>query len=133
MANAKRRGQPRRRLSLSVRLSLLVLFAALLPLAAVVAFNDYTARNTLVQQGQSALKTDATSNTDQVALYLRERMQDGGALGTLPTTPAYLLCVIASQLPPAQAQQALLIDEQLHCSDPAVGADFYMGSNQRAL
>ena len=55
MANAKRREQPRRRLSLSVRFSLLVLFAALLPLAAVVAFNDYTARNTLVQQGQSAL------------------------------------------------------------------------------
>ncbi len=133
MANAKRREQPRRRLSLSVRFSLLVLFAALLPLAAVVAFNDYNARNTLVQQGQSALKTDAKTNTDQAALYLRERMEDGGALGTLPTTPAYLLCVIASQLPPEQAQQALLINEKLNCSDPVVGADFYKGSNQRAL
>ncbi len=132
MAKAKKR-ESGRRLTLSVRLTLLVLLAALLPLAAVVAFNDYNARATLVQQGQSALKTDAKTNTDQAALYMRERMEDGGALATLPTTPAYLLCVIASQLPPTQAQEAYLINQRLNCSDQTLGADFYKGSNQRAL
>ncbi|MGH2487277.1 MAG: hypothetical protein ACRDHE_14815, partial [Ktedonobacterales bacterium] len=132
MAKAKKR-ESGRRLTLSVRLTLLVLLAALLPLAAVVAFNDYNARATLVQQGQSAMKTDAKANTNQAALYMRERMEDGGALATLPTTPAYLLCVIASQLPPAQAQEAYDINQRLNCSDQTLGAEFYKGSNQRAL
>src|SRR5262249_42554927 len=46
------------------------------------------------------------------------------------TTPAYLACIAATSLPP---EQAALIDQQLHCSDPNLGVTFYQGSNQRAL
>lgn len=129
MARATKR-EPGRRLTLSVRLTLLVLFAALLPLAAVVAFNTYQARNTLVANGKSALTTDAQSKAALINTYLQEREADGQALASLPTTPAYLACTAATQLPP---DQAAAINEQANCLDPVQGYAFYKGSNQRAL
>lgn len=127
-SSAPRRG--RRRLSLSVRLTLLVLFAALLPVAAVVGINDYLARGTLVKQGQQALSTDAKAKAQLVDTYLHERFQDGGALAALSTTPGFLLCTEAPQLPAAQAQA---IEIAANCADPAFGASFYAGSVCRGL
>ena len=130
MAKAKGREKVRRRLSLSVRLSLLVLFAALLPLAAVVGINDYFARGTLIQQGTSALTTDANSKVSLIDTYLSERSKDGEALATLPTTPAYLTCIDAQALPP---EQAAVVEAQANCASPTLGEQFYQGSNCRAL
>ncbi|HEV2459367.1 MAG TPA: hypothetical protein VGS80_13485 [Ktedonobacterales bacterium] len=124
------RTQARRRLPLSARLSLLVLFAALVPLAAVVGINDYFARGTLVQQGIDALSTNAKANGDLVATYLKERSLDGLALTSLPTTPALLACTLARSLPPAQAAA---INAQAHCDDPNLGIAFDFGSNCRAV
>ena len=129
MAKAKKR-EPGRRLTLSVRLTLLVLLAALLPLAAVVSFNTYQARKTLVTNGQNALTTDAKSKVALINTYLQEREADGQALASLPTTPAFLACTIATQLPP---DQAAAINEQANCLDQVQGYAFYKGSNQRAL
>ena len=129
MAKAKKR-EPSRRLTLSVRLTLLVLLAALLPLAAVVSFNTYLARGTLIKNGRTALTTDAQSKVALLNLYLQEREADGEALASLPTTPAFLACTIASQLPP---DQAAAINEAANCLDPLQGYAFYKGSNQRAL
>jgi hypothetical protein len=64
-----------------------------------------------------------------VDTYLNEREQDGVALSKLPTTPAFLLCVLAQASP----QLAPAINAQAHCTDPQVGYDFYKGSNCRAL
>lgn len=131
MANSKNaRRAPRRRLPLTVRLSLLVLFAAILPLAAVVGVNDYFARGTLISQGTSALTTDARAKSALITEYLRERVQDGEALVTLPTTPAYLTCIDAQALPPAQAA---VVEAQANCASPTLGQAFYEGSNCRAL
>jgi hypothetical protein len=99
MAQRQRRAHPRR-LSLSVRLSLLVLFAALAPLAIVVAINTYTASGKLVSQARTALSTDGTSKVAQLDLYMRERTLDGFALTTLPTAQAYVACTGLPQ-PPA--------------------------------
>ncbi len=85
---------PRRRLPLTVRLSLLVLFAAILPLAAVVGVNDYFARGTLVSQGTSALTNDATAKSGIVRQYMLERVLDGEALASLPTAQDYLACLM---------------------------------------
>ncbi len=123
------RQSARRRLPLSVRLSLLILLAALLPLAAVVAINDISARSTLVQQGQSSLMTDSRNNAERIDTYLNERELDGVALSTLPTTPAFLLCVTAQ----ANPQLAPAITAQVPCGDPQIGFDFFKGSNCRAL
>src|SRR5262249_19268690 len=125
-----RRREHARRLPLSVGLSLLILLAALLPLAAVVGINDYFARGTLEQQGRSALTTDARAKVGQIDTYIHERFLDGAALATLPTAPAYLACIAATRLPPEQAD---LINQQLNCADPQLGVTFYQGSNQRAL
>src|SRR5579872_1276212 len=99
MAKVKGRARPRRRLSLSVLPLLLVLLAALLPLAAVVGINDYFARNTLIQQGTTALTNDANAKANLIDTYLGERVADGQALANLPTAPAYLACIDAQALP----------------------------------
>src|SRR5258708_33956340 len=99
MAQGQRRGHAGR-LSLSVRLSLLVLFAALAPLAIVVALNTYPASGKLVSQARTALSTDGTSKVAQLDLYMRERTLDGFALATLPTAQAYVAC---NALPQPQA------------------------------
>ena len=125
-----KRTQARRRLPLSARLTLLVLFAALVPLAAVVGINDYFARGTLVQQGIDALSTNAKANGDLVATYLKERALDGLALTSLPTTPAFLACTLAPGLSPAQAAA---INAAAHCDDPQLGIAFDRGSNCRAV
>ncbi|MGZ3581832.1 MAG: hypothetical protein ACXWQ5_01115 [Ktedonobacterales bacterium] len=123
------RKQERRRLPLTARLSLLVLLAALLPLGAVVAINDYSARATLVENGRSALTTDARAKVDLINTYLRERAADGVALATLPTTPALLGCVAMPGFPPSVATQ---LNIALKCDEPTQ-VDFYKGSNCRAV
>lgn len=123
------RRQEQRRLPLTVRLSFLVLLAALLPLGAVVGINDYFARATLVDNGRSALTTDARAKVDLLNTYLRERAADGVALATLPTTPALLGCLALPGFPPA-VQPAL--SDTLGCASPTQIA-FYEGSNCRAV
>lgn len=134
MAKAKRRGQARHRLSLSVRLSLLVLFAALLPLAAVVGINDYFSRGTLIDQNRQALTTDASSKVSLLDTYLHERELDGSALASLITAPAYVACAAPTELPP---QVAAALAPQLDCAGTSgtgtTGLPFYKGSNERAL
>jgi hypothetical protein len=107
MAQRKQRGRSRRRLSLSVRLSLLVLFAALLPLAAVVGINDYFARGTLLDQGHRALSTDANAKVTLVETYMRERLLDGAALASLPTAVAFVSCSAINPPPPQLACDVL--------------------------
>jgi hypothetical protein len=107
MARAQGRPRARRRLSLSVRLSLLALCAALLPLAAVVGFTNYLARNTLVQQGQQSLSTDAEAKAALINAYISERAMDGQALVSLPTAQLFLASIqqtqLLQQLPPSLA------------------------------
>ena len=99
--NGTSRERTRRRLSLSLRFSLLVLLAALLPLAAVVSINDYFSRPTLIDQGRTALSSDANANSKLIELYMRERLLDGFALASLPTAPWFLTCAEAPTPPPA--------------------------------
>jgi len=129
MAKTSYASAARRRLPLSVRLSLLILLAALLPLAAVVAINDVSARGTLIKQGQAGLTTDSRNNAERVDTYLNERELRGVALSTLPTTPAFLLCVLAN----AQPSLAPAITARVPCGDLQIGFDFFKGSNCRAL
>jgi hypothetical protein len=120
-----------RRLPLSARLSLLVLFAAILPLAAVVGINDTLARTTLEQQGRAALTTDAQSKVTLVEQYLHERILDGQALATLPTAPAFLLCAELPAMSPAQAAELAPVAAQLGCQTQE--ATLYEPSNCRGL
>jgi hypothetical protein len=117
MAQVKQRG--RRRLPLSARLSLLVLFAALIPLAAVVGINDYLSRGTLLDQGHAALSADANAKSTLIQTYIHERQLDGLALATLPTAVGFLACIEIPTPPP-----------QLACDTQSI---LYKESSQRAL
>lgn len=117
MAQANRRG--RRRLPLSARLSLLVLFAALVPLAAVVGINDYLSRSALLDQGHAALSNDANAKVTLVQTYVHERLLDGEALASLPTAAAFLAC---GEMPTPPAELQCDTQQQL-----------YKDSSQRAL
>jgi hypothetical protein len=107
MAPPMRRPPSRSRLSLPVRLSLLALFAALLPVAAVVGVNTYLARNALIDQGRQALSTDANAKTALIDAYLRERLADGLTIAQVPTVAPYIVCSTAG----AQAPAALGCDK----------------------
>jgi hypothetical protein len=120
-----------RRLPLSARLSLLVLIAAILPLAAVVGINDTLARTTLEQQGRAALTTDAQAKVSLVEQYLHERILDGQALATLPTAPAFLVCAELPQMSPAQAAEIAPLAAQLGCQTQET--TLYEPSNCRGL
>jgi methyl-accepting chemotaxis protein len=120
-----------RRLPLSARLSILVLFAAILPLVAVVGINDLLARRTLEQQGRAALTTDAQSKASLVELYLHERVLDGQALATLPTAPAFLICAELPSLPADQQAQLTPLATTLGCQTQE--ATLYTPSNCRGL
>jgi Tfp pilus assembly protein PilN len=65
MAKGKQSQRRRSRLSLSLRFSVLMLLAALLPLAVVVGVNDYFARQTLIKQSSDALSADANSSASR--------------------------------------------------------------------
>src|SRR5262245_66506700 len=77
MSAPPRRRRSRSRMSLPVRLSLLALFAALLPVAAVVGINTYQARGGLIDQGRPAMSNDGNGRTALNDGYLRERLAYG--------------------------------------------------------
>jgi hypothetical protein len=123
-------GRPRRRrLSLSLRLSLLVLCAALLPLAAIVGFTNSQARDKLIAQTQRSLSNDAAGKNQLIYNYMKERLLDGGALATLPTAQDYLACNNTGALPPGLKPFMQVLGGVMRCNIQ----DYNLLSSQRAL
>lgn len=130
---AKGTQNPRRRrsrLSLSVRFSVLVLLAALIPLAVVVGVNDYFARQTLIKQSSDALTADANANASRIDDYFRERLLDGVALSSLETAPKFLTCVPQVAAAKQAEAQGLIPTISPDC---ATNFDSYSQSVGRAL
>lgn len=92
----QRRG---RRLSLSVRVSALLMLAAILPLIITVAGSEFFARPALTNQASAAMETDARTRVQLIDNYLGERVLDAETLGQVPTVQSFLA------LPPAQETQ----------------------------
>jgi hypothetical protein len=101
---------------------LLVLAAALLPLALVVGYTNYQAQIKLKQQGQASLLTDASTNAKAVAAYVQERTKDGDALATLTTTQSLLACphlsTITQQVPATLQPYLPVLTAVMKCDDP---------------
>lgn len=132
MAKGTQSHRRRSRLSLSLRFSVLMLLAALLPLIVVVGANDYFARQTLIKQSSDALSANANANASRIDDYIRERMLDGLALSSLETAPKFLECVVevgARQQAVAQGNYPL----PPVSSDCANNFDTYTVSVGRAL
>lgn len=124
---------PRRRsrISLSLRFSLLMLLAALLPLAAVVGLNDYVTRQTLIKQSVNVLPSDASVTASRINDYFTERLLDGMALSSLDTAHKFLICT-ADQ---AQVQAQIAQGNYFAQLTPDCAANFqsYGESAERAL
>ncbi len=80
----------RGRLSLSVRVSLLLMLAALLPLLIVVASSELLARPTLTSQANTVMANDARSRTQLIDTYLTERSLDAATLTQVPSLQTFM-------------------------------------------
>ncbi len=139
MAKGTRSKRRHNRLSLSFRFSLLMLLAALLPLAVVVGVNDYFARPTLIKQSSDALTADAKNNAGRIDDYFHERLLDGFALSTLDTARGFLNCVpqeaaaqqaIAQGLPPTLSADCATNFDSGRNYENSVGLALFVGTQR---
>lgn len=90
--------------SLSIRISLGLMFAAIIPLFLTQAFTYLVIRPALIDQYTTAMQSDASTRVQLIDNYMRERMSDAQTLIRIPTVQIFLA------LPPtatrAQAQDA---------------------------
>jgi uncharacterized protein YneF (UPF0154 family) len=91
----------RRRLPLALRISFLLMLAALLPLLITVAVSEFIARPALINQANDALTTDAQTRAQLIDAYLNERQLDALTLSQVPTVQSFL--VIPPSNPPSMA------------------------------
>lgn len=82
--------KPRRRLSLSVRVSLGLVIAALLPLLFTVIFSEIQARPTLTAQANTAMESDAQTRVQLIDTYFNERQLDTATLAQVPSVQQFL-------------------------------------------
>jgi methyl-accepting chemotaxis protein len=80
----------KRRLPLSLRISLLLMAAALVPLLITLAFSQLLSRPALIAQANSAMQTDAQSKVQLIDTYLSERLLDAETLTQVPTVQQFL-------------------------------------------
>jgi hypothetical protein len=87
--------QPPRRtrkrwLSLSLRISLLLMAVAIIPLLITLAYSELLARPALITQANTAMQTDSQSRVQLIDTYLTERMLDAETLTQVPTVQQFL-------------------------------------------
>ncbi len=133
MAKGKQSQRRRSRLSLSLRFSVLMLLAALLPLAVVVGVNDYFARQTLIKQSSDALSADANSSASRIDDYFHERLLDGVALSSLQTASQFLVCVPQEAAAKQAVAQGRFVSTAILSTDCATNFASYGASVGRAL
>src|SRR5260221_331416 len=103
-ANHKQlRHRYRRRLLLSLRISLLLMLAAIVPLLITVAGSELRSRPALVTQANAAMQTDAQSRVQLIDTYLNERLLDAKTLTQIPSLVAFMAT------PPQLATQDLIV------------------------
>lgn len=77
-------------LSLSVRISILLVFTAVLPLIIAVASSELLSRPQLIAQASTEMESDAHTRISLIDAYLIERIQDSETLGKSTIVQDYL-------------------------------------------
>lgn len=96
----------RRRSSLSVRFSLWLMFAAIVPLLLItIVISEFQSRPALISQASAAMKRDADTRVQLIDTYFNERLLDTQTLAQVPSVQTFL------ETPPAAtpAYQDLLV------------------------
>src|SRR5690242_517260 len=89
----------RRGISLSFRISLGLVLAAILPLILTVAFTEWQTRPQLQAQANTAMQSDAKTRVQLIDTYFTERLLDTQTLAQVPTVQSFL--AVAAKLPPS--------------------------------
>jgi len=80
----------RRRTSLSVRISIGLVFAAVLPLLITLVFSELQSRPTLTTQANEAMTSNAQSRVQLINTYFNERLLDAQTLSQVPSVQTFL-------------------------------------------
>lgn len=80
----------RQRTSLSVRISIGLVFAAVLPLLITLVFSELQSRPTLTTQANEAMTSDAQSRVQLINTYFNERLLDAQTLSQVPSVQTFL-------------------------------------------
>jgi hypothetical protein len=103
MAQSELKPRHRRGLSLSLRISILLMLAAILPLLITVASSELLSRPILITQANIAMESDAQSRVQLIDTYLSERLLDTETLTQVPSLVAFMAT------PPQLATQDLAV------------------------
>src|SRR6266700_1242403 len=89
---SKQRLEPlgRRRLSLSVGVSMGLVIAAILPLLITLLFSEWQARPALTAQANTSMKSDAKTRVQLIDTYFSERLLDTQTLAQVPSVQDFL-------------------------------------------
>ncbi len=90
MSQSKLNPRYRRGLSLSLRVSLLLMLAAIVPLLITVASSEFLSRPALVTQANIAMESDVQSRVQLIDTYLTERLLDTETLTQVPSLVAFM-------------------------------------------
>lgn len=88
--------RPRRNVSLSIRVSLLLMIAAIVPLMIVVASSELLSSPTLISQANVAMQSDLKTRTQLIDAYLGERLLDAETLTQVPSVQQYLAASVVT-------------------------------------
>ena len=102
MSQKESRSRNRRRFSLTWRVSILLMLAAVVPLLIAVASSELITRPALIAQANTAMQTDAQSRVQLIDTYLTERLLDAETLTQVPSVQAFLA------VPPQMETQDLI-------------------------
>ena len=103
MSQSELKPRHRRGLSLSLRISILLMLAALLPLLITIASSEFLSRPVLITQANIAMESDAQSRVQLIDTYLSERLLDTETLTQVPSLVAFMAT------PPQLATQDLAV------------------------
>src|SRR5579864_7480192 len=95
--------------SLSVRISLGLMLAAIVPLFLTLAFTYLVTRPALINQYTTAMQSDASTRVQLIDNYLGERVGDAQTLAHIPSIESFLIL-------PATATPAEVADATLHAT-----------------
>lgn len=111
MSQAELLSSRKRPLALSVRISFILMLAAVLPLLITVGISELVvARPALITQANQTMETDADTRIQLIDRYFTERALDAETLSQVPTVQGFLA------LPPTTTPPAVFADAAVHAT-----------------
>lgn len=114
----------RRRLSLSVRVTIWLVVTAILPLLITVSISEYLTRPDLIDKANTQMENDARTRVRLIDTYFQERMFDAQTLTQVPSAQTFMA------LPPQTRElNPFTYEEQAKHAEYALGAGMFRDKN----